>query len=64
MIVIIISMILVALRIVGIKSAIYQAIAHIFVGGLGGMWIVNRKPLYLGLVIGLSIIETLCAILL
>ncbi len=39
----------------------YEAFAHLFVGGLIGAWLVTRERLYLGLVIGLSIVELVSA---
>lgn len=41
----------------------YEAFAHLFVGGLIGAWLVTRERLYLGLVIGLSVIELASALL-
>ena len=41
----------------------YEAFAHLFVGGLIGAWLVTRERLYLGLVIGLSIVELATALL-
>lgn len=41
----------------------YEAFAHLFVGGLIGAWLVTRNRLYLGLVIGLSIVELASALL-
>ena len=40
----------------------YEAFAHLFVGGLIGAWLVTRERLYLGLVIGLSIVELASAL--
>ena len=41
----------------------YEAFAHLFVGGLIGAWLVTRDRLYLGLVVGLSIVELASALL-
>lgn len=35
----------------------YEAVAHLMVGSLIGAWLVSRKWLYLGLVLGLSAVE-------
>lgn len=40
----------------------YEAFAHLFVGGLIGAWLVTRERLYLGLVVGLSIVELASAL--
>ena len=44
-------------------EGIYEAFAHLFVGGLIGAWLVTRARLYLGLVTGLSIVELASALL-
>jgi hypothetical protein len=41
----------------------YEAFAHLFVGGLIGVWLVTRERLYLGLVTGLSIVELASALI-
>lgn len=41
----------------------YEAFAHLFVGGLIGVWLVKRESLYLGLVVTLSIVELTSALL-
>ena len=41
----------------------YEAFAHLFIGGLIGAWLVKRERLYLGLVVGLSIVELASALL-
>ncbi|MCE9534359.1 MAG: hypothetical protein K8T89_25040 [Planctomycetes bacterium] len=52
------------LRVIGLKSAFLQAMAHLFVGGLIGAWLVDRGRLYLILAIALSVLEVACSMLL
>jgi hypothetical protein len=40
----------------------YEAFAHLFIGALIGAWFANRDRLFLGLVIGLSLVELVSAI--
>ncbi len=53
-----------AMRIAGVTHPAFQAVAHLYVGGLigtaVGSW--TRKPLYPAII--LSVVETLCAIFL
>lgn len=51
-----------AVRMTGDKSIIFQALAHVYVGGLFGAGLVSkdRKRLYLGLAIGLTVLEVIC----
>jgi hypothetical protein len=64
--VILISVLLAALRIAGIKHEAFQAIAHLWVGGLcggfalGRYWRVGGYRLFAWLVVILSIIEVAC----
>jgi hypothetical protein len=53
---------LAALRIAGHKSPAFQAVAHIFVGGLFGAWAHGGKPArpYLWLAVLLSLVELAC----
>lgn len=48
------------LRIAGFRSQAFQAFAHTFVGGLIGAYLVSRKPLWLGLVVAMSLLEVNC----
>lgn len=43
-------------------SGTYQAVAHIFVGGLLGAWLASRQRAYLWIVLGLSVLEVIAAI--
>lgn len=58
--VILISVLFAAVRIAGHKSEAFQAIAHLWVGGLCGAFALGRYWLYGWLVIILSIIEVAC----
>ena len=40
----------------------YEAMAHIFVGGLIGAWLVNRKRWLLITALAISAVEIVCAI--
>lgn len=61
-----VSTLLACLRISGHKSEPFQAVAHLFVGGLLGSWLVGRKAqsLQLALAAVLSLIELACFFLL
>lgn len=51
------------LRVVGLKAVAYQAVAHLFVGGLFGGAIAcqtRSRWLYLALAVGLTVLETVC----
>lgn len=54
---IVIALVLGALRFAGVKTQAYQAIAHCFVGGLIGAYIVGHDPFMLYLSVGLSVLE-------
>ncbi len=43
-------------------SGSYEAIAHLFVGGLFGAWAVGGDRVWLYLGIGLSALEVICAV--
>lgn len=47
-------------RVLGQHSEMYQAIAHVYVGGLGGAWIAERRRLDLVLLLVLSALEVAC----
>lgn len=34
------------LRILGVRHPAYQAVAHLFVGGLAGAWLIDRDRFY------------------
>ena len=57
---ILISMLLAAIRAVGVKHEAFQAVAHLWVGGLLGAWIATRSWFYLRLALTLSAIEVVC----
>ena len=40
----------------------YEAMAHVFVGGLIGAWLVNRKRWLLITALAISAVEVVCAI--
>lgn len=47
-----------AVRLLGVKTALYQALAHVYVGGLfGAAFVGKRRWLYLVLAIGLTVLE-------
>ena len=65
--VILISAALALARILGVKHEAYQAVAHLWVGGLIGAWLLTRKTkdvdsVYLWSVIVLSVVEVACFI--
>jgi uncharacterized membrane protein YdcZ (DUF606 family) len=47
-------------RALGIKHVAYQALAHLWVGGMFGAAFATRKPPYLSCAIGLTVLEILC----
>lgn len=53
---------LAGLRVGGHSGLFFQAVAHVFVGGLIGGWLGTRRPLLLWLAAGLSVIEVACAV--
>jgi hypothetical protein len=57
-----VSFLIGSLRALGFRSQSYQAIAHIFVGGLIGSWIATRHSYLLWLTIVLSILEIVCSL--
>lgn len=62
-ILIVVASIIAILRTIGVVSPFYQAIAHLFVGGLFGAWVVNRNRVLIQIVIALTIIEIICFLL-
>ena len=54
------SLLLGALRIAGVKSLAFQGIAHVFVGGLFGAYAGGRVRRALWLAIALTVLETIC----
>lgn len=65
-----IVLVIAGLRIAGITHESYQAAAHLFVGGLVGAWLIERKGTTIGsainaridllLAIALSVVEVAC----
>ncbi len=47
-------------RVLGIKTQTYQAIAHLYVGGLISSFYLTRDPFWIQLIIGLSVLEVAC----
>jgi uncharacterized membrane protein len=48
------------IRLSGHKSQAYQAVAHLWVGGLCGAWWIERTPMLLHAIVVLSIVEVMC----
>lgn len=55
-----IAVVLGMLRIMGEKAAWYQAVSHLFVGGLFGSWWQSGNKIPLIVAISLSILELVC----
>jgi hypothetical protein len=47
-------------RVLGATHIAYQALAHLWVGGLFGAAFATRKPPFLSCAIGLTLLEILC----
>lgn len=47
-------------RVGGVKHGAYQALAHVFVGGLGGAGLAGRRRFYWFLFWALNVVEVLC----
>lgn len=47
-------------RIAGVKHKSYQAVAHLFVGGLAGAWLVDHQWWYAALFVALCVVEVVC----
>ena len=60
---ILISVLLAAIRTVGVKHEVFQAVAHLWVGGLLGAWMASQSRFYLRLALALSAIEVVCFLL-
>lgn len=52
------------IRIFGIKSALFQAVAHLYVGGLFAVYFKTWERFYLYLALGLTLLEVVCFLLL
>lgn len=60
-----VAVVLAVLRMAGFASAFFQAIAHVFVGGLFAAWIADRQNRkYLALGIALTVVEVGCFLIL
>jgi hypothetical protein len=58
---VLIAVVLAALRIAGHKSIMFQGIAHVYVGGLFGVWLADRsRKGALALGVALTVVEVLC----
>lgn len=63
MILVLISIVFGALRVAGVKTSFFQALAHVWVGGLFGAWLERRTNWFaFWLAIGLTVLEVACAI--
>jgi hypothetical protein len=58
--IVIIALVLGTLRVLGHKSQAFQAIAHLFVGGLFGAWMAGHNTVFITVAVLLSIVELLC----
>lgn len=54
------AVVLAILRATGHKSEAFQAVAHLYEGGLFAAYVWGGDRFYLDLFVGLAIIETLC----
>jgi hypothetical protein len=62
-IIIIISFLFAIGRIFGLKDQIFQALAHLWIGSLIGAAILNHSTILIVMIVGLSVVETLCFII-
>jgi hypothetical protein len=60
--VILVSIVFAFLRIYGYTSEAFQAMAHLWVGGLIALYMVRRQRGVLFVIVALSIVETICFI--
>ena len=58
------SIIIALCRIFGMKGKIFQAVSHLWIGGLIGAAIINHSSLLIAQIVGLSVVELLCFFLL
>lgn len=56
---VLVAIVLAVLRVIGIKSQLFQAVVHLYVGGLFGSWLFGRRKFYLWLFIALTVVETI-----
>lgn len=58
------ALVLAGLRISGVKGQFFQAVAHVFTGGLAGAWLAGgHDPLFAWLFVGLCVVEVACAVI-
>lgn len=55
-----VSLTLAATRILGHTSVPFQAVAHLWVGSLFGVWLVRRNRVFLDAVIAMGSVELVC----
>lgn len=55
-----IASVLAALRAAGVKDEAFQALAHLYLGGLITAYGITRRPFYLWLTVALSVVEVVC----
>lgn len=53
----IVATVIAVTRVLGVKNPAYQAVAHLFVGGLAAAWLIERERIYSGLFILLCVVE-------
>lgn len=53
---------LAALRVLGVKHEAFQAVAHLYVGGLFTAWYYSRDRFFLNVAIGVSLVELAVAL--
>lgn len=44
-------------RIIGFRAPAFQALAHLFVGGLFGAWLISRRSIWFYLSMCLTVVE-------
>lgn len=54
------SVALALIRAGGEKGQVFQAVAHLFVGGLFASYFATKRPIYLVLALSLSAVEVAC----
>lgn len=57
---VLVALVLAGIRIAGIKTVLFQAAAHLYVGGLFGAYFAGWRQPYLWLALGLTLVETIC----
>lgn len=54
------SVLMAGLRVAGVTDPAFQAMAHLYVGGLYVAWWDSRDPFYLGVALALTGLESVC----